>query len=353
MAKNREPQKPAQSESDEEEESGDEASSEEVNSQESESEPESEPQVSKKVSTPATQQKQIKAAPVKTQSSSEEEEEESGSESESDSDRPDVTPTQQKSISGPKKPRSDVQATTSTAAKRPAEEKESEGRDAKKVKKEPDSPVKNSKDDSKKSLFQRLWSEDDEIAILNGMIEYSNIKKKDPVADLSAFLDFIKENLHVDVSRTQLQDKIRRLKKKYENNKSKEKDGKGRTFAKSHEHKAYELSKLIWGLDVFLKDHGGENGWGGPRANGISTGKASGKKAASASVNANAKAKATDEDEEAKDSKSGVLVSFKSQNGGFNSIGMSVEEIELYVKQVELKLAQSRLVLSSLKSQDC
>lgn len=374
MAKNREPQKAvdSQSESGEEEESGEEleeASSEEVNSQESESEPEFEQrQVPKKVSTPATQKQNKvsnKAAPVTQAHSSSEE---SGSESESDSDRPGVTSPQQKSINGPVKPRSGVQASTSTVVKRPAEEKESERRDAKKAKKKPESPVKNSKDDPKKSLFQRLWSEDDEIALLNGMIEYSSKKKSDPVADLNAFLAFIKENLHVDVTRTQLQDKIRRLRKKYENNKSKEKDGKGRTFAKSHEQKAYELSKLVWGTDVG-KDHGGENGVGSPRANGSAVRKASSKKAA--------------DNEEAKDSRSGVVVSGKSEKvsagKGFSPIGLSleerilragdelfggegaegeewrklkVEEIELYAKQVELKLAQSRLVLSALKSQD-
>ncbi|KAK1426442.1 hypothetical protein QVD17_15114 [Tagetes erecta] len=103
-------------------------------------------------------------------------------------------------------------------------------------------------DDSKKQLFQRLWSEDDEIAILKGMIDYRTEKNgENPIVDMGAFHEFIKKSLHVDVSRGQLVDKVRRLKKKYCNNAEKEKYGKERSFSKSHEQKGYELSKLIWG----------------------------------------------------------------------------------------------------------
>lgn len=103
-------------------------------------------------------------------------------------------------------------------------------------------------DDSKKQLFQRLWSEDDEIVILKGMIDYKTEKNgENPIADMGAFHEFIKKSLHVDVSRAQLVDKVRRLKKKYVNNASREKNGKDRSFSKSHEQKGYELSKLIWG----------------------------------------------------------------------------------------------------------
>lgn len=103
-------------------------------------------------------------------------------------------------------------------------------------------------DDSKKQLFQRLWSEDDEIVILKGMIDYKTEKNgENPVADMGAFHEFIKKSLHVDVSRAQLVDKVRRLKKKYVNNASREKNGKDRSFSKSHEQKGYDLSKLIWG----------------------------------------------------------------------------------------------------------
>ncbi|KAL7617739.1 hypothetical protein Lser_V15G03080 [Lactuca serriola] len=128
-------------------------------------------------------------------------------------------------------------------AKRPAPPPVVE-KDTKKAKKS----TTTTDDDSKKQLFQRLWSEDDEIVILKGMIDYKTEKNgENPVADMGAFHEFIKKSLHVDVSRAQLVDKVRRLKKKYVNNASREKDGKDRSFSKSHEQKGYELSKLIWG----------------------------------------------------------------------------------------------------------
>ncbi|XP_059279720.1 STOREKEEPER protein-like [Lycium ferocissimum] len=135
-----------------------------------------------------------------------------------------------------------------------AKEKESKRSKKKQQEKEIENPVKKTQtkapnEDVKRQLFQRLWSEDDEIAILKGMIDYRSKKKADPVADLSAFHEFIKENLHVDVTKAQLQDKIRRLKKKYENNAGKEKKGKDRIFSKPHEQKGYELSKKIWGKE--------------------------------------------------------------------------------------------------------
>lgn len=102
-------------------------------------------------------------------------------------------------------------------------------------------------DDPKKQLFQRLWSEDDEVVILKGMSDYAAKKKADPIADMNAFHDFIKKSLHVDVSKTQLSDKVRRLKKKYVNNSKKEKTGQDRTFSKPHEQICYDLSKKLWG----------------------------------------------------------------------------------------------------------
>ncbi|KAI8019887.1 putative pectate lyase P59 [Camellia lanceoleosa] len=62
----------------------------------------------------------------------------------------------------------------------------------------------------------------------------------------SHFTDYNEKSLHVDVSKTQLFEKVRRLKKKYENNASKSKMGEDRTFSKAHEQKTYELLKKIW-----------------------------------------------------------------------------------------------------------
>ncbi|KAI3456391.1 hypothetical protein Pfo_013054 [Paulownia fortunei] len=395
MAKNREPEKPVESESESGEEEDDEASSEEVGSHESDSEPE-QTQVTKRPSssTPATLKKTqpqsfSKPQQQQKQPSSSSDEEETGSESDSDSDGPDpnVRPIAskpmddpQKSNNGARKLRSKPNASDlvtpakSTVVKRPAEEKETEAKDAKKSKKkpEPESSEKKSNDDSKKLLFQRLWSEDDEIVILKGMIDYATKKKSDPVADLNAFHDFIKKNLHVDVTRTQLQDKIRRLKKKYENNKSKEKEGKDRTFSKPHEQKAYELSKKIWGNENG-KENGGEKVVGSPKANGTAVRKTPSKRANAA------------DNEEIKDVKSAEVVSGDGERllppKRLNSNGVSVEErilrvgaelfevgkglegekewkklrveeMELHLRQLEVRSAQTKLVLDVLKSAD-
>ncbi|KAJ0475560.1 putative transcription factor GeBP family [Helianthus annuus] len=74
--------------------------------------------------------------------------------------------------------------------------------------KKPKSNTSNSiKEESKKQLFQRLWSEDDEIVILKGMIDYkgeNGENNNNIIGDTGAFHEFIKKSLHVDVSRAQL-----------------------------------------------------------------------------------------------------------------------------------------------------
>ncbi|KAL2523974.1 DNA-binding storekeeper protein-related transcriptional regulator [Abeliophyllum distichum] len=283
MVKNSEPEKTPDSEP----ESGaeeDEASSEEIGSSDSDSEQEeSQPQITQKPSTAPAPKKPNSYSSSKPQISSSEE-----SESDSESDQPDPTvkPLASRPMDDPNetatrklkfKPIASgpTSPTKSVAAKRPAIEKgsdtKSDTKDSKRPKKKPELNAKNSEkklnDDSKKQLFQRLWSEEDEIVVLKGMIDYLAKKKTDHVADLNAFHDFIRKNLHVDVTRAQLQDKIRRLKKKYENNQGKDKKGKERTFTKSHDQKVYELSRKIWGSENGV-DVEGEKVIVSPKANG-------------------------------------------------------------------------------------
>ncbi|XP_065876373.1 STOREKEEPER protein-like [Euphorbia lathyris] len=99
----------------------------------------------------------------------------------------------------------------------------------------------------KGSAIQRLWSEGDELAILDGLIKYKAEKAVDPYADMVAFHEFIKESLHVDVSKSQLTDKIRRLKKKYRTNIERGENGQDPVFSKTHDLKSFELSKKVWG----------------------------------------------------------------------------------------------------------
>ncbi|XWS10234.1 hypothetical protein CRYUN_Cryun39dG0057900 [Craigia yunnanensis] len=159
-----------------------------------------------------------------------------------------------------KKPRSKILATPveASSSKRPSES-EQEPKEVKRSKKKTgeegsDSAavvdeVNKTGEDAKKQLFQRLFSEDDEIAVLKGMLDYLAEKGVDPFADTNAFHDFVRKSIHAGVSKAQLMFKIRRLRKRFENNAGKGKNGEDRTFSKPHEQKIFELSKKIWGKE--------------------------------------------------------------------------------------------------------
>ncbi|KAI4296521.1 hypothetical protein L6164_036471 [Bauhinia variegata] len=155
-----------------------------------------------------------------------------------------------------KKPRSQSSATPARSTAKRTDENSRQVNDSKGTKKKSshatgdvETPAKEKPGDESKKLFQRLWSEDDEIAILKGVIEYSAKNGADPSKDPNGFHDFIKKSLHIDVSTVQLMDKIRRLKKKYKNNAGKGKNGEDRKFSKAHDKQAFDLSKKIWGTE--------------------------------------------------------------------------------------------------------
>nr|GMD91012.1 GLABROUS1 enhancer-binding protein-like [Ipomoea batatas] len=108
---------------------------------------------------------------------------------------PIVKPNDHPRESGQSKPRK-----SGAKAKRPAPAADREVTESKRQKRNPEfvveiSEIKPLADDSKKQLFQRLWSEDDEIALLEGMIEYTEKENADPHTDLDAFHDFIRNSL--------------------------------------------------------------------------------------------------------------------------------------------------------------
>lgn len=99
----------------------------------------------------------------------------------------------------------------------------------------------NDTETTKKPLFQRVFSEEDELALLKGIFDYSKKNQVEPAADMNAFNKFIKSYLHIDVNNKQLAGKIRRLKKRYNNN-------LGKSLSKgSHELEMFSLSEKIWG----------------------------------------------------------------------------------------------------------
>ncbi|XP_010473386.1 PREDICTED: probable transcription factor At1g61730 [Camelina sativa] len=97
----------------------------------------------------------------------------------------------------------------------------------------------------KKPGFHRLWTEDDEIAVLQGMIDFKADTGKSPYEDSNGYYDFIKKDISFEVSKNQFMDKLRSLRKKYMGKEVK--NGVEPSFAKPHDQKAYELAKIIWG----------------------------------------------------------------------------------------------------------
>ncbi|KAJ6417038.1 hypothetical protein OIU84_002852 [Salix udensis] len=137
----------------------------------------------------------------------------------------------------------------STAVKR-GNGADPDAKDLKRAKNKQSDPEKS--EDSKKQLFQRLWTEDDEISLLQGIIDFIAEKGFDPLKDMNAFFDFIKQSLHFDVSMSQLKDKIFRLRKKFKNQ-VKGKKGENKVFTKPHDQKGFDLSKYIWGSEGCIK----------------------------------------------------------------------------------------------------
>ncbi|PSS10336.1 Transcription factor [Actinidia chinensis var. chinensis] len=381
MASSRRPETEAQSGSSSEEE----GSSEENEDQEvSESEEDKAPTPTRQ-KRPAPKKLATSTKPLTSSSDN------SGSDSDLDptpnvTRRPDPTikPIASKPMEEPpkatKKPRSKPGSVTpatakpGAAARRAAESGSKMNRESKRAKKEAeeaDNMAKKTGDNAKKQLFQRLWSEDDEIVILNGMAKYAAEKGADPVADMNGYHDFIKKSLHVDVSKTQLSDKVRRLRKKYENKTGKGKNGEDPSFSKPHEQKAYELSKKIWGNEA--------NGVGVDSPNS----KVNGKSRKNQSQKTTMASPKVDGLEVLDKAKEGEKMDVASNLGsvGFNrsivGLGLEeeiikdglemirgakklelkvkweqlrVEEVELYLKRLDLIREQAMLVLEALKS---
>ncbi|OVA06867.1 Protein of unknown function DUF573 [Macleaya cordata] len=169
----------------------------------------------------------------------EEQEDEAEEVEEEEEEEKSATKEEEDESSKPKKPKSTV-----TPAKRPTTMKtaiEDTNRKSEKRRKKNNDSVEEESKKKKPIPFQRVWSEEDEIIILKGMVKYN-----DKGLDVNEFYTSIKNLLHVEVTKEQLNDKIRRLKGKYIKNALNEKEGKEMNFPKPHDAKLYELSKKIW-----------------------------------------------------------------------------------------------------------
>ncbi|CAL1382940.1 unnamed protein product [Linum trigynum] len=90
----------------------------------------------------------------------------------------------------------------STPTTKRASETEREAKDAKRQKEvaEIDMDGDGKKENMPRVLFQWLWGENNDIAVLNGLIEFAERKGFDPLKDMVALYDFIKKSVAVDVS---------------------------------------------------------------------------------------------------------------------------------------------------------
>ncbi|CAN7120472.1 probable transcription factor At1g11510 [Brassica rapa] len=104
------------------------------------------------------------------------------------------------------------------------------------------------KRDTKKNYFQRVWTEEDEIVILQGIIDYRFETGSNPFDDKNALYELLKESVSFNPTKIQFLEKIRGLKKKFDSNLGKEKKkGEELAFSKSHDLEAFRLSKFVWG----------------------------------------------------------------------------------------------------------
>ncbi|KAJ0263316.1 GLABROUS1 enhancer-binding protein-like [Hirschfeldia incana] len=118
-----------------------------------------------------------------------------------------------------------------------------------------DEEVKKISGEEAKKMFQRLFSESDEIAMLQGFLDFTSTKG-DPSENMDAFCDYVKTLIDYNASKAQIVTKLQRCKKKFVNIvKNALKKGKTEdkiTCAKDFDQKAFELSRKIWGSDGVL-----------------------------------------------------------------------------------------------------
>ncbi|CAB4285165.1 unnamed protein product [Prunus armeniaca] len=104
-------------------------------------------------------------------------------------------------------------------------------------------------DDSRR-LFQRLWTDEDEIELLQGFLDYTTMRgnkgSHHGQNDTALFYDQIKSKLQLDFNKNQLVEKLRRLKKKYRNVLNKIASGKEVSFKSPHDQATFEISRKIW-----------------------------------------------------------------------------------------------------------
>ncbi|XP_062190438.1 probable transcription factor At3g04930 [Phragmites australis] len=111
-------------------------------------------------------------------------------------------------------------------------------------------PVTSGNGGERRPLFQRLWTEEDEIVILRGFAEFTAARGTAFAShqyDTDPFYEDMRRRLQLDFSKSQLVEKLRRLKRKYRNCVSRLRDcGDTFSFRSPHEQAIFEIARNIW-----------------------------------------------------------------------------------------------------------
>ncbi|XP_038988617.1 uncharacterized protein LOC120112801 [Phoenix dactylifera] len=103
--------------------------------------------------------------------------------------------------------------------------------------------------DESRRIFQKLWTDADEITILQGFLEFTSQRGTTHANyqhDTGPFYDQIKSRLQLEFNKNQLVEKLRRLKKKYRNMVSRIAAGKEFVFKSPHDKATFEIASKIW-----------------------------------------------------------------------------------------------------------
>ncbi|XP_023634348.1 probable transcription factor At4g00610 [Capsella rubella] len=101
---------------------------------------------------------------------------------------------------------------------------------------------------NKNSLFKRIWSEEDEILLLKGMVDYRSSTGKTALEDVNGYFETVKNSISFEVSISQFSSKVKSLKGKYLKKITKMKDaGESSVKKDPHDRKCFELAKIVLG----------------------------------------------------------------------------------------------------------
>jgi hypothetical protein len=121
----------------------------------------------------------------------------------------------------------------------------------------------------RRPLFQRLWTDEDEIVILRAFAEFTAQRGTAFAShqyDTTPFYEDMRRRLNTGFTKNQLVEKIRRLKRKYRNCVERLRvAGAGFNFRSPHEQAIFEIARTIWrpASDKHGRDSDDEGGGGG------------------------------------------------------------------------------------------